>query len=97
MTDAPETIFARADSRDGWLHGHAFGGPSYLYDWNFKYDVNGATYIRYDLFESMQSENRRLRENLTIDKLAQIIRTVDGENRLGAAALAEAILAEMEK
>lgn len=30
---------------------------------------------------------------MTIDELAQIIRTVDGENKLGAGALAEAILA----
>jgi hypothetical protein len=30
---------------------------------------------------------------MTVDQLAQIIRTVDGENRLGAGALAEAILA----
>lgn len=30
---------------------------------------------------------------MTVDELAQIIRTVDGENKLGAGALAEAILA----
>ena len=33
---------------------------------------------------------------LTADQLAQVIRKVDGENKMGAGALAEAILAALE-
>lgn len=36
-------------------------------------------------------------QDITVDELAQIIRKVDGNHSLGAAALAEAILSEIDK
>lgn len=54
MTEAPERIWARADTRDGWTHGHAFDSG----------EVNGVAYTRADLVTALEDENQRLRESL---------------------------------
>lgn len=56
MSDAPEHIWARADTRDGWTHGHAFDSG----------EVNGVAYTRADLVTALEAENQRLRFALRI-------------------------------
>jgi len=45
--------------------------------------------------EALEAENAALREGVTVDGLAQVIRTVDGNNSLGAGELAERILSAL--
>lgn len=83
MTDAPKRIWAGR-----WPH----GGRA----WRDTPAVHIETaYIRADLVAALEAENQRLREALDPDNLAQIIRAVDGGNRLGAGALAEKISAAL--
>ena len=48
------------------------------------------------LYEDYAAMLRACKGQVSVDGLAQIIRTVDGSNSLGAGALAEAILAALE-
>ena len=78
-TQAAERIWT--DGHDYWAH------PTHKDD--------KTEYIRADLVAALEAENQRLREALDPDNLAQIIRGVDGGNRLGAGALAEEISAAL--
>ena len=55
----------------------------------------GDVALMVKFIERRDAEIAQFRDALEVDRLSAIIRKVDGQNSLGAGALAEAILAEM--